>query len=75
MTIGNLILGVNTVTVSYLIHYGSLFKTRQILLNIATAILLKNATEVYFKMRQGFYYKMQQLLQNATLITNCDSTQ
>ena len=27
----------------------------------------------YYKMRQ-FYYKMRQLLQNATFITNCDST-
>ena len=39
---------------------------RQILLQNATAILLQNTTEVYYKMRQ--------LLQNATLITNCDST-
>ena len=27
----------------------------------------------YYKLRQ-FYYKMRQLLQNATFITNCDST-
>ena len=47
---------------------------RQMLLQNATAILLQNATEVYYKMRQVFYYKMRQLLQNATFITNCDST-
>ena len=47
---------------------------RQVLLQNATAILLQNATEVYYKMRQVFYYKMRQLLQNATFITNCDST-
>ena len=47
---------------------------RQLLLQNTTAILLQNATEVYYKMRQGFYYRMRQLLQNATLITNCDST-
>ena len=66
MSIGNLILGVNSVTVSYLIHYDS---------------LLQNSTEVYCKMRQDFYYKMRQFfLQNATIITNynnfitkCDS--
>ena len=66
MSIGNLILGVNSVTVSYLIHYDS---------------LLQNSTEVYWKMRQDFYYKMRQFfLQNATIITNynnfitkCDS--
>ena len=53
---------------------------RQVLLQNAAAILLQNATEVYYKKRQGFYYKMrqfyykmQQLLQNATFITNCDS--
>ena len=50
------------------------YKTRQILLQIATAILLQNATKVYYKMRQVFYYKMRQLLQNAKFITNCDST-
>ena len=62
---------------------------QQILLQNATAILsqnmtvilLQNATEVYYKVRQvfyyeirQFYYKMRQLLQNATFITNCDST-
>ena len=64
---GNLILGVNSVTVSYLMHYDSLlqnatdillqnaievyYKMRQILSQNATAILLQNATEVYYKMR------------------------
>ena len=53
---------------------------RKILLQNPTAILLQNATG-YCKIRQGFYYKMwqlyykmQQLLQNATFITICDST-
>ena len=50
------------------------YKMRQMLLQNATAILLQNATEVYYKMRQVFYYKMRQLLQNATFITNCAST-
>ena len=45
MSIGNLILGVNSVTVSYLIHYDS---------------LLQNATDIIKKMRQLFYYEMQQ---------------
>ena len=71
MRIDNLILGVNRVTVSYLIHYDS---------------LLQNPAEVYYKMQQLFYhkmrlfyYKIQQLLQiattllqNATVITKCD---
>ena len=75
MSIRNLLLGVSSVTVSYLIHYDSLLQN-------ATAILLQNATEVYYKMRQvfhcklrRFHYKMRQLLQNVTFITNCDSTQ
>ena len=88
MSIGNLILGVNSVTVSYLIHYDSLLqnatdiitkcdnycitKCDRSLLQNAT-VLLQNATEVYYKMRQ-FYCKMRQLLQNATFIANYDST-
>ena len=47
---------------------------QQILLQNATAISLPNATEAYYKILQVFYYKMQQLLQNGTFITNCDST-
>ena len=50
MSIENLILGVYSVTVSYLIRYDSLL--RQILLENATAMLLQNATEVYYKMRR-----------------------
>ena len=67
MSIGNLILGVNSVTVSHLIHYDS---------------LLQNAIEVCYKMCQAFYHKMRQFyckirlvtipLQNATVITKCD---
>ena len=53
MSIENLILGVNSVTVSYLIHYDSLSQN-------PTAILLQNATEVYYKTSQDFYYKMRQ---------------
>ena len=34
----------------------------------------RKRAKVYYKMRQSFYYKMRQLLQNATFITNCDST-
>ena len=89
MGIGNTILGVNSVTISYLIRYESLLENAtDILLQNATAILLPNATEVYCKMRQVFYYKMRQLyykmrqsfeivtilLQNATFIANGGST-
>ena len=71
-SIGNLMLGVDSVTVKYLIRHEGLLPN-------ATAILLQNAAEGYYKMRQVFYYKMRQLLQiaaillqNATIITKCD---
>ena len=60
MTIGNLNLSVNSVTVSYLINCAVYYKMQQILLQNASAILFKNATEVYYKMRRVFYYKMGQ---------------
>ena len=66
MSIENLILGVNSVTVSYLIHYHS---------------LLQNATDIITKYDSYFITKCDRsllqnasglLLQNATVITNCD---
>ena len=44
------------------------------LLQNLTAILLQNVTKFYYKMRQVFSYQMRQLLENATFITNCEST-
>ena len=44
---------------------------RQILLQNETDILLQNATEVYYKMQQSLQ-NATILLQNATVITNCD---
>ena len=61
MSIGNLILGVNSVAVSYLIRYDSLLQN-------ATANLLKKCDRSLLQNASGF------LLQNATFITNCDST-
>ena len=74
MKIGNLILGVNSVTVSYLIRYGS---------------LLQNATDIIKKCGSCFITKWDRsslqnasdfllqnvtvLLQNAAVITNCDN--
>ena len=82
MSIENLILGVNSVIVSYFIYYDSLLqnttdlitkcdsyfitKCARSLLENAT-VLLQNATEVHYKMRR-FYYKMSQ-----KFITKCDS--
>ena len=50
------------------------YKMRQILLQNATAILLQNASGSLLQILRQFYYKMRQSLQNATFITNCDST-
>ena len=64
MSIGNLILGVNRVTVSYLIRYDSLLQN-------ATDIITKwdsyfiTRCDSYYKLRR-FYYKMRRLLQIAT---------
>ena len=66
MSIGNLILDVNSGTVSYLILYDS---------------LLQNATDINTKCNSYFITKCNRslletasgfLLQNATVITNCD---
>ena len=60
MSIRNLILGVSSVVVSYLIHYNSL-------LQIATDIIAKcedyfiTKCDSYYKLRR-FYYKMRKLL-------------
>ena len=78
MSTGNLIWGVNSVTVSYLIRYHSLLqnatdiitKWGTILLDIitkATEVYYKIGQVLYYKMRQ-FYYKMQQLLQIVTIL-------
>ena len=73
MSMGNLIWGVNRVTVSYLIHYDT---------------LLQNATDIITKCDSYFITKCERsllqkassfllqnttvLLQNATVVTNCD---
>ena len=72
MSIGNLILGVNSVTVSYLIHYDSLLqnatdiitvcnnyfitKCDRSLLQNTSGFLLQNAT--IFLQKRDIYYKM-----------------
>ena len=86
MSTGNLILVVNSVTVSYLICYNSLLQNATDVITKCDSYffskcdrsLLQNASTFYYKMRQ-FYYKMRQSsqiattsLQNATVITKCD---
>ena len=62
MSIGNLLLGVNSVAVSYLIHYDSLLQNATDIMTKCGSNLLQNATEVYYKMCQVFYYKMRQFI-------------
>ena len=57
MSTRNLIFGVNSVTISYLIRYDS---------------LLQSVTEVYYKMRQVFYYKIQRFYHKMRVITKCN---
>ena len=66
MSIENLILGVNSVVVSYLIRYDSLLQN-------ATDIITKCDSKFITKC-ENFVKKMRHLLQNSTFITNCDST-
>ena len=61
MSTRKLILGVNSVTVSHLIHYGSLLQMRQILLQNAIAIVTKYDRNL-LQNASGF------LLQNATVL-------
>ena len=71
--IGNLILGVNSVTVSYLIHYDSLLqnttnirKCDSYFITKCTRSLLQNASEFLLQ-------NATVLLQNTTVITNCNN--
>ena len=54
MSIGNLIWSGNSVTISYLIHYDSLFENATYYYKLGQLFYYKNSTEVYFKMRQVF---------------------
>ena len=69
MTIGNLILGFNSVMVSYLIHYDGFLqnatditKCDSYFITKCDKSLLQNTSGFYYKM-QRFCCKMQQLLQ------------
>ena len=75
ISIGNLILVVNSVTVSYLICYNNLLQNAADFISKCDIYfitkcdrsLLQNASVFYYKMRQ-FYYKMRQLLRIATTL-------
>ena len=66
MSIGNLILGVNNVTVSYLIHYDSLLQYATDIITKCDSYFITKCHRNLLQNASGF------VLQNATVITNCD---
>ena len=85
MSIGNLILGVNSVTVLYFIRHDSLLQNATDIITKCDSYFITKCDrffitkyDSFYKIRR-FYYKMRQLLQNtatlfqnATVITKCD---
>ena len=67
MSIGNLILGVNSATIPYLINYDSLLQN-------ATDIITKCDSYFITKCDRSLLQNATILLQNTALIINCDST-
>ena len=75
MSMGNLYLGVNSVTVSYLIHYDRLLQNATDIITKCDSYfikkcdrrLLQNVSGFYCKMRR-FYYRMGQLLKMRHLL-------
>ena len=66
MSIGNLVLGVNSVTVSYLIHYNSLLQNATDIITKCVSYFITKCDRSLLQNASGF------LLQNATVITNCN---
>ena len=60
MSIGNLILGVNSVTVSYLTHYDSLLQNATDIITKCDGYFITKCDRSYLQNGAGFYYKMQQ---------------
>ena len=67
VSIGNLILGVNSLTGLYLIHCDSLLQNATDIITKCNNFLITKCDRSLFQNASGF------LLQNATFITNCDS--
>ena len=57
MSIGNLILSVNSATASYLIRYDSLLQNAKDIITKRDCYFIKNAAEVYYKISQFFLTK------------------
>ena len=79
MSIENLILGVNSVTVSYLIHYHSLLQNATDIITKYDSYFITKCDRSLLQNASGFLLQIRQLLQiatislqNATVITKCD---
>ena len=68
MSIGNLILGVSSVTFSYLIHYNSLLQNATDTITKSDSYFITKCDRNLLQNASGF------LLQNAKFSTNCDNT-
>ena len=73
MSIGNLILGVNSVTVPYLIHYDSLLQNAPDIITKCNSYFITKCDRILLQNASGFLLQNATvLLQNTTVITNCD---
>ena len=73
MSIGNLIWGVNSVTVSYLIHYDSLLQNATVFITECGSYFITKCDKSLLQNVSGFVLQnVIILLQNATVITKCD---
>ena len=74
MSIGNLILVVNSFTVSYLICYNSLLQNATDVITKCNSYFITKCDRSLLQNASGFLLQnVTVLLQNATVITNCDS--
>ena len=73
MSIANLILGINSVTVSYLIHYHNLLQKATDIIKKCDSYFIKKCDRSLLQNASGFFLQNAAVLsQNATVITKCD---
>ena len=74
MNIDNLILGDNSVTVSYLIHYDSLLQNATDIITKCNGCCIAKCDRSLLQNASGFLIQNATvLLQNVTVTTNCDN--
>ena len=74
MNIGDLILGVNSVTISYLINYDSLLQNATDITTKCDSYFITKCDRSLLQHASGFLLQNTTVfLQNATVITKCDA--